>query len=588
MIAAGRRIALDLDRAWQNDCDRTTEGTRMRRAWLIGVVAAVAACATSSAHIDTSAVPAFANPSLSADALKAHVSVLASDEYEGRAPSSHGEELSIGYIQRAFQAVGLQPGAHAADGSASYFQDVPLTAATVDNSPSLTIAGADGSQSYTWGNQFVGWTKRVQENVSVTDAPLVFVGYGIVAPEHHWNDYAGVDMHGKIAVILINDPDFETGDDRGFGGRAMTYYGRWTYKYEEAARQGAAGAIIIHETAPAAYPWSVVQSSNTGTRFDVVHDDQGMSRVPLEAWVTTDVGHALFQRAGLNFDQLKARAQTQGFTPVAMGTLRGSVTLHTRVTQSLSHNVIGVLPGKVHPDQAIIYTAHWDHLGHCTPVNGDGICNGALDNATGVSGLIELARHYAEAGPAQRSVAFIAVTAEEQGLLGSQYYSEHPTFTPGNIVANINMDGLNNYGRTHDLTIVSYGKSEMDDLAAAALQAQGRRVRPDPFPERGSFFRSDQFNFARIGVPVLYTASGIDMLNGGEAAGTAAVNDYIAHRYHSPQDEYSPSWDMSGATEDLTALYNIGRGLADGSSWPAWRANAEFRAAREATHPSGH
>lgn len=560
----------------------------MRRAWLIGVVAALAACATTSTHIDTHAVAAFANPSLSQEALKAHVSVLASDEYEGRAPSSHGEELSINYIKTAFQAVGLQPGARDANGQPSFFQDVPLTSALVDNSPSLTIAGRDGSTAYTWGNQFVGWTKRVQDTVTVTDAPLVFVGYGIVAPEHHWNDYAGIDMHGKIAVILINDPDYETGDDRGFGGKAMTYYGRWTYKYEEAARQGAAGAIIIHETGPAAYPWSVVQSSNTNTRFDVVHDDHGMSRVPVEGWVSTDTGHALFQRAGLNFDQQKARAQTQGFTPVAMGTLRGSVSLHTILHQSMSHNVVGVLPGTAHADQAVIYTAHWDHLGHCNPVNGDGICNGALDNATGVSGLIELARHYAEAGAAQRSVAFIAVTAEEQGLLGSYYYSEHPTFTPGNIVANINMDGLNNYGRTHDLTIVSYGKSEMDDLTAAALQAQGRRVRPDPFPERGSFFRSDQFNFARIGVPVLYVSSGIDMLNGGEAAGTAAVNDYIAHRYHSPQDEYSPTWDMSGGSEDLTALYNVGRGLADGSSWPAWRPNAEFRAAREATHPLAH
>jgi Zn-dependent M28 family amino/carboxypeptidase len=269
-----------------------------------------------------------------------------------------------------------------------------------------------------------------------------------------------------------------------------------------------------------------------------------------------------------------------------MGTLRGSVSLHTKLAQSMSHNVIGVLPGASHPDQAVIYSAHWDHLGHCTPVNGDGICNGALDNATGVSGLIELARHYAEAGPAARSVVFIGMTAEEQGLLGSYYYSEHPTFAPANIVANINMDGLSIYGRAHDLIIVGYGKSQMDDLATAAVQAQGRRVRPDPFPERGSFFRADQFNFARIGVPVLYTGAGIDLLNGGEARGTALVNDFIAHRYHSPQDEITPDWDMSGASEDLNVLYNVGRGLADGSSWPAWRPDAEFRAAREATHPS--
>jgi len=561
----------------------------MRGAWLVGLVALLAACSTSSApHIETSAVAAFANPSLSAPALIGHVSVLASDEFEGRAPNSHGEDLSIAYIQRAFQAAGLQPGVRASDGSRSYFQDVPLTSALVDNTPSLTVSGGDGAQSYVWGSQFVGWTKRVQENVSITDAPLVFVGYGIVAPEQHWNDYAGVDMHGKIAVILINDPDYETGDDRGFGGKAMTYYGRWTYKYEEAARQGAAGAIIIHETGPAAYPWSVVQSSNTNTRFDIVRSDQGMSRVGVEGWVTTEVGHALFQRAGLNFDQLKARAQTRGFTPVAMGTLRGSVSLHTKLAQIMSHNVIGVLPGTTHADQAVIYSAHWDHLGHCTPVNGDGICNGALDNATGVAGLIELARHYAEAGPTGRSVVFIATTAEEQGLLGSYYYSEHPTFSPGNIVANINMDGLSIYGRAHDLIIIGYGKSEMDDLATAAVQAQGRRVRPDPFPERGSFFRADQFNFARIGVPVLYTAAGIDLLNGGETRGTALVNDFVAHRYHSPQDQITPDWDMSGASEDLHVLYNVGRNLAEGEAWPAWRPNAEFRAAREATHPLAH
>jgi Zn-dependent M28 family amino/carboxypeptidase len=559
----------------------------MRKHGLIAAAAFLAACATSSAsHIDTRAVAAFAHPSLSADSLIGHVRVLASDEYEGRAPGTHGEALTLGYIQRAYRAIGLQPGVANADGSRSFLQDAPLTSALVTNSPSFNVTGADGTQSYAWGNQFVAWTKRVQENVSIENAPLVFVGYGIVAPERNWNDYAGIDMHGKIAVILINDPDFETGDDRGFGGRAMTYYGRWTYKYEEAARQGAAGAIIIHETAPAAYPWSVVQSSNTPRQFDVEHADNGMGRVQVEGWVTSDVGHALFRRAGLDFEALKARAQQQGFRPVAMGNLRGSISLHTDIQHTHSYNVVGVLPGSSAASEAVIYSAHWDHLGRCPAVNGDDICNGALDNATGVSGLIELARHAAEQGPAHRSMVFLAVTGEEKGLLGSSYYADHPTFPAANIVADINMDGLSIYGRSHDLTIIGYGKSEMDDLAAAAVQAQGRRVRPDPFPERGSFFRSDQFNFARIGVPVLYTASGIDLLNGGEARGTALVNDYIAHRYHSPQDEISPDWDMSGATEDLMALYAVGRGLADGNSWPAWRPDAEFRAVRQASQPS--
>ncbi len=559
----------------------------MRKTWLIAAAVALAACATaSSAHIDTSAVPAFAHPSLSADALMGHVNVLSSDEFEGRAPGTHGETLTLAYIERAFTAIGLQPGVTDADGSHSWLQEVPLNSAFVEGAPALTISGADGAHAYEYRSQFVAWTKRVQPDVSIENAPLVFVGYGIVAPEHHWNDYAGVDMHGKIAVILINDPDFATGDDRGFGGRAMTYYGRWTYKYEEAARQGAAGAIIIHEIAPAAYPWWVVLSSNTTTQFDVVRPDQGMSRVAVEGWVTTEVGHQLFSRAGLDFDALKERAQTQGFRPVPMGSLRGSIALHTRLARSRSYNVVGVLPGRTRPNEAVIYTAHWDHLGRCAPINGDDICNGALDNATGISGLIELARHYVEHGAAQRSVAFVAVTAEEKGLLGSQYYADHPTISPANMVADINMDGLSNRGRSHDLTIIGYGKSEMDDLAAAATQAQGRRIRPDPFPERGSFFRSDQFNFARIGVPVLYTGAGIDLLNGGEARGRALQDDFIANRYHKPQDEVTPDWDMSGATEDLNVLYSVGRGLADGNAWPAWRPDAEFRAARQTSHPS--
>jgi Zn-dependent M28 family amino/carboxypeptidase len=558
----------------------------MRAHWALAAIAALVACATSSVRIDTAALPAFSHASLSSQSLIGHVSVLASDAFEGRAPATHGEQLTLAYIQRAYTALGLDPGVVHTDGSRSFLQEAPLNSAFVEGAPVLTINGADGSRAYEYRSQFVAWTKRLQADVAIDNAPLVFVGYGIVAPEHHWNDYAGVDMHGKIAVILINDPDFETGDDRGFGGRAMTYYGRWTYKYEEAARQGAAGALIIHETAPAAYPWWVVLSSNTTTQFDVVRPDNGMSRAAVEGWVTTDLGRELFRRAGLDFDALKRRAQTQGFAPVPMGTLRGAIALHTRLAQTHSYNVIGVLPGRAHPDQAIIYSAHWDHLGRCAPINGDDICNGAQDNATGVAGLIELARRFVENGPAQRSVAFLAVTAEEKGLLGSQYYADNPTFTPANIVANINMDGLSTVGRARDVTIIGYGKSEMDDLATNAAQRLGLRIRPDPFPERGSFFRSDQFNFARIGVPVLYTGAGIDLVNGGEARGRALQDDYITNRYHKPQDQLTPDWDMSGASEDLQMLYNVGRGLADGSAWPAWRPDAEFRAAREATHPS--
>ncbi|MES1156547.1 MAG: M28 family metallopeptidase [Alphaproteobacteria bacterium] len=540
--------------------------------------AATSAVASRPAASD---IAAFAHPPMSPEAILGHIQVLASDQFEGRKPGTHGEVLTLDYMQRAFAAAGLQPGVTNSDGSKSWRQEVPLVSSEVTGDPVLTISGGDGARSYQFGNQYVAWTKRVVPELDIENAPLVFVGYGIVASERNWNDYAGVDMHGKIAVILINDPDFETGDDRGFGGRAMTYYGRWTYKFEEAARQHAAGALIIHEPGPAAYGWGVVQSSNTGPKFDTVHDDNGMSRVGVEGWVTTDVAQELFRRAGMDFATMKTRAQTRGFRPVPMN-LTGSVDLHITTLQTRSYNVVGLLPGRTRPDEAVVYSAHWDHLGHCTPVNGDGICNGALDNASGTSGLIELARNFARHGRAARSVVFLSVTAEEQGLLGSQYYADHPSFAPRQIVADINMDGLQVAGPAHDITVIGHGKSEMDDLIARAAAARGRRVTPDPFPERGSFFRSDQFNFARIGVPVLYTGGGVDLLNGGVERGRALQNDYIANRYHKPQDEILPSWDLSGASQDLGLLYTVGREIADGSSWPQWRPDAEFRAARVA------
>ncbi|MES1199026.1 MAG: M28 family metallopeptidase [Pseudomonadota bacterium] len=552
---------------------------RLAKLLIAATVLAFAGCAPPPAAPAPTGndLAAFTHPPLSADALMSHVRVLSSDEFEGRAVGSHGEELSLAYITRAFQRAGLQPGGE----NGGWLQRVPLVSAAVEGAPALTISGRDGAHTYAWGAQYVAWSKRVQPEVSVTNAPLVFVGYGVVAPERHWNDYAGVDMHGKIAVMLINDPDFETPQDLGFGGHAMTLYGRWTYKFEEAARQGAAGAIIIHETAPAAYGWGVVQSSNTGAKFDTVREDHGASRAAFEGWVTTDVGQELLRHAGQDFATLKARAQTPGFRAVPLN-LTGSLDLHISTHEQVTYNVVGRLLGRTHPDEAIFYSAHWDHLGHCTPVNGDGICNGALDNASGVAGLIELARQFKHDGTPARSVYFMALTAEEQGLLGSQYYADHPLVAPRQTVAEINMDGLPISGRAHDITVIGFGKSEMDDLISRAAEAQGRRVRPDPFPERGSFFRSDQFHFARVGVPVLYTGAGIDLLNGGEAHGRALSDAYIAQRYHKPQDEITPDWDMSGATEDLRLLYAVGHGLATNATWPQWRADAEFRAVRAA------
>lgn len=546
-------------------------------------VIALAACATSDQNaVPASDIAAFQHAPLSAEALLEHVRVLASDEFEGRAPGTNGERLTIEYIERAYAAAGLEPGVTLPNGQRSWVQETPLVAATLTTPPTLTISGRDGARNYTYATQFSAWTRRLDPTVDIQNAPLVFVGYGINAPELGWNDYEGVDMHGKIAVILINDPDFETGDDRGFGGRAMTYYGRWTYKFEEAGRQGAAGAIIVHETAPAAYPWAVIQSSTGSARWDIVREDRGASRAGFEGWMTNEVAMETFRRANLDFSELKSRAQRRGFRAVRMN-LNGSMRLETRAEQRTSYNVIGVLPGTQRPDETIMYSAHWDHLGRCPAIDGDDICNGALDNATGVSALIELARRFHAAGRPQRTVAFVALTAEEQGLLGALYYSQHPVFPARNTVAAINMDGIGNAGRTHDVEIVGIGKSEMDDLFTQAVQAQGRRVTPDSSPEAGYFYRSDHLHFAQIGIPVLYTSNGVDMVEGGTERGNAINAAYVANNYHKPSDEVTDDWDMSGGAEDLEALYAVGRRLADNSEWPQWRANAEFRAAREAS-----
>ncbi|MBL8547416.1 MAG: M28 family peptidase [Hyphomonadaceae bacterium] len=547
-------------------------------------VIALAACATSDqTSAPASDIAAFQYAPLSSQALIEHVRVLASDEFEGRAPGTNGERLTLEYIERAYAAAGLQPGGTVqADGTRSWLQETQLTVATLANPPTLTLSGRDGARNYTYATQFSAWTRRLEPTVNIENAPLVFVGYGINAPELGWNDYEGVDMRGKIAVILVNDPDFETGDDRGFGGRAMTYYGRWTYKFEEAGRQGAAGAIIIHETGPAAYPWAVIQSSTGSARWDVVRADRGANRTGFEGWVTNDVAMETFRRANLDFNELKSRAQRRGFRAVRMN-LNGSMTLNTNIETRTTSNVVGILQGTQRPDETILYSAHWDHLGHCPPIDGDDICNGALDNATGVSGLIELARRYGAAGRPQRSVAFIALTAEEQNLLGALYYMQHPLYAPRNTVAAINMDGLSNAGRTRDIEIVGFGKSEMDDLFTRVVEAQGRRVVPDSSPEAGYFYRSDHLHFAQLGIPVLYTSNGVDLVNGGVERGNALNAAYVANNYHKPSDELTPDWDMSGATEDLEALYTVGRQLADSTAWPQWRANAEFRAAREAS-----
>lgn len=512
--------------------------------------------------------------------LHAHIETLSSDAFEGRGPSSAGEEMTLDYLTEQFQAIGLEPGP---DGS--YLQEVPLVTLTADPNTALTVSGREQTQRFTYGKQYIGWTKRVTAATELEASDLVFVGYGIVAPEYGWNDYEGLDMRGKTAVILVNDPGFATRNETLFNGHIMTYYGRWTYKYEEAARQGAAGAIIVHETAPAGYPWQVVSGSWSGPQFDLVRSDNNMGRPLVEGWVRVDAAESLFEQAGLDYYDLAAQAASVGFEAVPLG-LTASAELNNRVVRSASHNVYGVLPGSERPDEYVIYTAHWDHLGKADGMAGDNIYNGALDNATGLAGLLELAEAFGslKERPA-RSIVFLAVGAEEAGLLGSAYYASNPVYPLAQTAAVINMDGLNIWGAMRDITVVGYGNSELDDYIEAAAQAVGRVVRPDPEPEKGFFYRSDHFSFAKEGVPALYTGVGIDHVEHGPEWTLQQRVEYTAQRYHKPGDEYDPNWDLTGAVDDLILLFNVGHRIAEEATWPAWREGTEFKAKRDAVRP---
>ena len=525
-----------------------------------------------------------APPAISVDTLKTVTKELSSDAYEGRAPATPGEEKTVAYLAKRFAAAGLQPGVPATAGTpASWFQPVPMVEITADPAVTLLITGGKTPLSLAYKADMVLGTRRAVPVSRLDASELVFVGYGINAPERGWNDYAGLDVRGKTVLILVNDPDWKTMTlDGPFNGRAMTYYGRWTYKYEEAARQGAAGAIIIHDTEPAAYPFTVVRSSWTGPQLYLDSADGGAKESAAIGWVTNDAAHRIFAAAGKDYDALVKAAGMRGFRAVPMG-LKASATLRNGIRRQASQNVVGILPGTSRPGEYVLYSAHWDHLGRCEPVKGDDICNGALDNASGSAGLVALAEAYAKAGAAGRSVVFLAVTGEESGLLGSEYYARRPLYPLAKTVAGINMDGLNINGRTHDVVVIGAGKSELEDNLKRAAAAQHRVVALEPFPEKGYFYRSDHFSFALKGVPTLYYDSGEDLLVGGRAAGHAAAEDYTNNRYHQPSDQYDPAWDWSGAVEDLQINYAIGRELADGTAWPNWYPTAEFRAARDAS-----
>lgn len=516
--------------------------------------------------------------SITADGYKARVQTLASDEFEGRKPGQAGEQKTLEYLEREFRALGLQP-----PNGGSFRQEVPLVEITAAPNAVLKVDGPKGSASFQYADDMVVWTKRVVPDAGVQDSELVFVGYGIVAPELGWNDYAGLDMRGKTAVILINDPDFDGAQPALFKGKAMTYYGRWTYKYEEAMRQGAAGALIVHETAPAAYGWDVVRNSNTGPLLDAESPDGNARRAAIEGWVQLPVAKRIFELAGQDFDALHAAARNHGFKPVPLGA-RATVGVRNAIRRAKSANVIGVLPGSTRPDEYVIYMAHWDHLGKAMAfgATGDTIFNGAIDNATGVAGILEIANAFAKAKTRpERSVAFLAVTAEESGLLGSAYYGQHPVFPHARTAAVINIDALPPYGRTRDIEVIGFGASELEDYLKDAAAAQGRVLRPDTQAEKGFFFRSDHFNLAKEGVPALYVKTGQDAVDKPAGWIDQQREDYNARRYHKPADEFDPGWDVTGSIEDLRALYAVGSRVANEARWPEWYPSSEFRAARE-------
>lgn len=523
-------------------------------------------------------------PQFSAGRLSADVRTLASDAFEGRGPATRGETRTLDYLIARFKAAGVQPGGDLVDGRRRWTQAVPLAESRILGTPAITLALGGERVALTQGEQIALRAPQTgQTTLDIRAAPLVFVGYGIHAPERQWDDFKGVDLKGKIAVALVNDPDYASGAG-DFGGKAMTYYGRWTYKYEEAARQGALGLLIVHDTAPASYGWPTVKNSNTNTMFDIVRAHPTEVHPPLEGWIQRDLAVRLFKAAGFDFDAEAARATRRDFAPVVLGSTALDVSLTAERRVITSYNVVGRVPGRTHPEQTVIYTAHWDHLGIGQPdARGDRIYNGAKDNGTGLAMLLELARAFGHGPRPARSVVFLAVTAEEKGLLGSEYYADHPLYPLATTVADINMDAMDPYGPAHDFTTRGSDGGELLDRLIALGKQQGRRFTPDAHLEAGYFFRSDHFPFAKRGVPAISFGSGDDWVDGGVAAGQAADQRYVREHYHQPSDEWQRDWTFTGMVQDLRLVYALGNSLANDDSWPNWGAQSEFRAAREAS-----
>ncbi|HTP75640.1 MAG TPA: M28 family peptidase [Rhizomicrobium sp.] len=549
------------------------------------LIAPAAICASPAtvypAHPNTS-------PQIVAADILARDRAISDDAFEGRGPGTKNGEAAAQWIADEMKRIGLRPGNHG-----SYFQRVPAVNIALDAPrSSLTFNTPQGALSPGFPEQTVYWTPQfASADVTVKASPLVFVGYGVVAPEYHWNDYAGIDVKGKTVVILVNDPGNEDAhpDPAFFKGKAMTYYGRWTYKFEEAARQGAAAAIIVHETGPAAYGWQVVRNSNSGNKLWLDTPTKDLDMVPVQGWITLDTARDLFKRAGLDYDALKAAANKPGFKAVDMTGETLDAHTHSNFAHLDTRNIVGVVPGRVHPEDVILFTAHWDHLGIKPDVPGpDKIYNGAVDNGMGVSSILELGEAFAHAKPRpQRSIAIICWTLEEQGLLGSAYFAAHPVWPLSHIVGGVNLDANLPEGSAHDMILVGNGASEMEDLLADVLKTQNRTISPDPEPEKGGFYRSDHISLSHVGVPMLDPGGGYDLVNGGTAAGQALRDEYRIKHYHQPSDEFNPNWDMSGPVQDLLAFYALGDTLANSDRWPNWYQGNEFRAIRDKSLAGG-
>ena len=512
--------------------------------------------------------------------LRYWISTLSSDEFEGRAPGTQGGQLTKNFISKTFQDLNLDPV------NDSYFLDVPTSEITLKDSSYLTLSFRGNDRKMITGDEVVFWTKQAREYRKIRDSEVVFVGYGIVAPEYNWNDYEGIDVKGKTVVILVNDPGFATGKLRLFNGRSMTYYGRWTYKFEEAARQGAAAAIVVHEEEPAAYPWSVVENSWQGPQLDLQRDDLGADRVILEGWIRDSTLTDVLNFTGFNYESLKEIALEKTFSAFPLRGLTLSSEIHNKVRYLQSHNIAAVKKGSVQPDEYILFMAHWDHLGFMegAQIGDDKIANGAVDNATGVAAVFEFAKRFSEI-ETDRSIMFLAITLEESGLLGSEYFAKYPPINLSNIVAGFNYDAILPTGLTNDMVVVGYGASELEDLLEDELSKSGRYINPDPNPDKGYFYRSDHISFAKRGVPVLYADGGFDLVDGGKEAGFIIEEQYRLDAYHGVADEYNESWNLDGLNQSIDVIFNISKELANSSQWPNWYEGNEFKSIRDASRP---